>query len=111
MRASQTTYILERDLAAQAAWSCIVFGPGMRLGVIDHIGKELEEIRKEPSNLMEWIDVVILAFDGALRAGHSPHEVIAAYHEKMARNRSRKWPDWRGLPTDQAIEHIRTEDA
>ena len=95
-------------LARQRAFSERTFGPGSRtFGVLDHIRKELREIEDKPSDLSEWIDVVILALDGAWRAGHSPEEIVAALVAKQAKNESRQWPDWRGQPTDKAIEHVR----
>lgn len=77
-------------------------------GVIDHIRKELVEI-EEGSDENEWIDVIILAFDGALRDGWTPEQIITGYHSKMAINKARKWPDWRTAEPGKAIEHIRDE--
>ena len=92
-------------LATQRAWSQQTFGPGPRTkGVMDHIRKEFLEIEEDPT---EWIDVIVLAFDGALRADMSPAEIIARLKDKMQVNFKRSWPDWRTAPEDQAIEHIR----
>lgn len=79
-------------------------------GVVDHIRKELVEIEDSPGDLEEWIDVVILALDGAWREGHSPSAIIAGLEAKQVKNEVRKWPDWRMLPTDKAIEHDRSGD-
>jgi hypothetical protein len=99
-------------LRRQRAWSERTFGPGARTaGVLDHIRKELIKIESEPTDTSEWIDVVILALDGAWRAGASPEQIIAALQAKQAKNESRVWPDWRTAPADQAIEHDRTHDA
>ena len=96
-------------LARQAAWSEKTFGPGARAkGVVDHIRKELLEIEADPGDLKEWIDVAILALDGAWRSGASPDEIIAALTAKQAKNEARKWPDWRTMPADKAIEHDRS---
>lgn len=98
-------------LARQRAWSEETFGPGTRTkGVIDHIRKELTEIESDPSDVEEWIDVVILALDGAWRAGFTPLQIIAALETKQTRNESRNWPDWRTASPDHAIEHVRTEE-
>jgi hypothetical protein len=92
----------------QRDWSLHTFGPGARTaGVLDHIRKELKEIEAEPTSLEEWIDVAILAFDGAWRAGHTPEKIAAAWLAKQGKNESRKWPDWRTVSPDQAIEHVR----
>lgn len=95
-------------LQRQRAFSERTFGPGARsAGVVDHIRKELREIEADPADLNEWIDVVILALDGAWRAGYSCEEVVAALVAKQTKNEAREWPDWRTVPADQAIEHVR----
>jgi len=97
-------------LARQREFSERAFGPGSRLhGVLDHIRKELAEVEAEPSDLGEWVDVVILALDGAWRAGHEPQAIIDAIKAKQARNEARTWPDWRTAAPDKAIEHVRTD--
>lgn len=106
---SNDTFNFLQHLTDQKAFSENTFGPGIRTaGVVDHIRKELIEIEKNPSDLIEWIDVILLACDGAWRAGHSPQEIIDALKFKFAKNRNRKWPDWRTAPPDKAIEHDRT---
>jgi hypothetical protein len=95
-------------LERQREWSSRTFGPGRRTqGVIDHIRKELAEIEDDPTDLYEWVDVLILAFDGAWRAGHESHEIIDAIKQKQLRNELRTWPDWRNASEDEAIEHVR----
>jgi hypothetical protein len=79
--------------------------------VVQHIRKELTEIEAQPTDLSEWIDVAILALDGAWRAGHSPEDIIAALVAKQAKNEARAWPDWRERSEDVAIEHDRTSEA
>jgi len=100
--------INEAHIERQRAWSLATFGPGSRLlGVTDHIRKELDEVVECDGDLSEWVDVIILALDGAWRSGAEPHEIIAAVKAKQARNEARTWPDWRTAPADRAIEHVR----
>lgn len=95
-------------LHAQREWSTETFGPGSRLaGVLAHIRKELKEVEAAPEDVEEWIDVVILAFDGAWRAGHDPEAIVTALLAKYAKNRARDWPDWRTADPDAPIEHVR----
>ena len=102
---------LAQHLQRQHDWSEKTFGPGTRTkGVIDHIRKELLEIEAEPNDLSEWIDVVILALDGAWRAGFTPKQIVAALEAKQAKNMAREWPDWRTASPDTAIEHVRKKD-
>jgi Protein of unknown function (DUF550) len=102
---------LHSHLARQADWSGRTFGPGSRAkGVVDHIRKELAEIEANPGDLKEWIDVAILALDGAWRSGASPSEIIAALVAKQAKNEARNWPDWRTADPNKAIEHDRSSD-
>lgn len=99
--------VIDADyLAHQREWSAATFGPGGRpKGVIDHIEKELGEVREDPTDLGEWADIIILAFDGAWRAGHEPQAILDAVAAKQARNERRVWPDWRTADPDKAIEH------
>lgn len=103
-------FYLTDYIERQRAWSEATFGPGYRLhGLLDHIRKELDEIEAKPDDVEEWIDVIILALDGAWRAGHSPNEIANALIKKQAKNILRKWPDWRTADPDKAIEHVEEE--
>ncbi|HCF6444821.1 DUF550 domain-containing protein [Pseudomonas aeruginosa] len=102
---------LDLHLERQRRFSERTFGPGSRAaGVVDHIRKELREIEENPGDLVEWIDVVILALDGAWRTGATPAQIIDALVAKQTKNESRSWPDWRTVPADKAIEHDRTDE-
>ncbi|MBB3752499.1 hypothetical protein FHT44_005011 [Mycolicibacterium sp. BK634] len=95
-------------LQRQRDFSLKTFGPGQRTdGVLDHIAKELEEIRQDPTDVSEWVDVIILAFDGAWRAGWDNQQIIDAIHAKQLKNEAREWPDWRTQDPNKAIEHVR----
>lgn len=95
-------------LRRQKLFSERTFGPGPRAaGLIDHIRKELVEVEADPNNLTEWIDIVTLALDGALRAGYRPEQIANQLDRTLARNEQRRWPDWRTVPLDKAIEHDR----
>lgn len=113
IRALDSGTAIDADyLAHQRDFSQRTFGPGKRTrGVCDHIRKELDEIAADPDDAFEWIDIVILGLDGALRAGLEPQQVIDAIRAKQARNEARAWPDWREFSEDEAIEHVRTGDA
>ncbi|WP_198086635.1 dATP/dGTP pyrophosphohydrolase domain-containing protein [Variovorax sp. E3] len=103
---------LVAHLNRQREFSAITFGPGVRTaGVVDHIRKELAEIEGEPFDVREWIDVVLLAFDGAWRTGATPEQIVHALVERQTRNESRTWPDWRTADLNKAIEHDRSGEA
>lgn len=98
-------------LEAQIAFSEKTFGPprGSK-GVIDHIKKELKEIEENPEDLEEWVDLMILSFDGAWREGYSPEEMMLGLWKKLKINsEQRVWPDWRTCVPGKAIEHIQGE--
>lgn len=100
------TMDLEQHLLRQRAFSRATFGPGARTqGVLDHIRKELVEVEKSPDDLEEWVDLILLALDGAWRAGHEPYEICMEIEAKQGRNELRTWPDWRTADPDKAIEH------
>lgn len=111
-------------LHRQAAFSKATFGPGSRTeGVLKHIEEEIGEVRSAKTHderIKEWSDIVILAFDGLTRelqygkdsnyAG-LPFSAIGeeawwAVVRKQEKNELRDWPDWRGKPEDQPINHI-----
>jgi len=86
-------------------WSLAAFGEGKHTeGLLRHIEKECIEVRKVPSDLFEWIDIVILAIDGAWREGYTPEQIASALMEKQNINKAREWPK---MVADQPTEHIR----
>jgi len=88
----------EKDFSANA------FGNQSNLGIIKHIRKEMLEVEDSPEDVFEWVDIILLAIDGALRAGYSSVEVAIALEEKLSINEAREWgPIVEGEP----IEHIR----
>jgi hypothetical protein len=102
------TYDLVSHLRRQRAFSEKTFGPGDRSrGCIDHIRKELAEVEADPSDLVEWVDIILLACDGAWRQGYSPGDIATALRDKLAENEARDWPDWRTAEPGKAIEHVR----
>lgn len=103
---------LVAHLYRQRAFSRETFGPGQRTqGVLDHIRKELIEIEASPADLGEWVDVILLALDGAWRAGFDPARIALAIATKQIRNEGRRWPDWRTAEPGKAIEHVREPQA
>lgn len=92
----QEDFHLQDHLRQQAAWSEKTFGPGARV--------------ESGGALNEWVDVIILGFDGAWRSGATPEQIVAAIVAKQAKNEARKWPDWRTAPLGKAIEHDRSAE-
>ena len=83
---------LNEYLDRQIEFSRKTFGDGKRTEPIcRHIEKEVNEVRAYPEDIMEWVDVIILAFDGAWRAGYTPEEISAALKVKQRINMERKW--------------------
>lgn len=108
---NRAAFDLVAHLERQREFSLRTFGPGTRSsGVVDHIRKELAEIEAKPLDLSEWVDVTLLALDGAWRAGYSPEEICAAIAAKQAKNEARTWPDWRTVEPGKAIEHDRSRE-
>lgn len=111
-------------LEAKGKWSYQTFGPGARSkGVIAHLRKELEELERDPMDLMEWVDVFMLATDGFWRAYvekhggfadgepigrhivRAAHEFISLILEKHIINTERQWPA--STSQDEPVEHVR----
>lgn len=108
---------MKAHMLRQMAFSRGTFGPGeRRQGIIEHIRKELIEIEESDGSHEEWVDVVILALDGLWRSlqtypGGLHDEVadmvVGVIREKQSKNEMRTWPDWRTIPEDRPIEHVR----
>jgi hypothetical protein len=105
-------FSLEAYIGHQITWSSATFGTTPRTnGLCDHIEKELKEIKAAPHDLSEWVDVAILALDGAWRAGFTPAQIVAALMAKQAKNIAREWPPLAEQDPDKAAEHDRSKDA
>ncbi len=113
------TYDFMAHLIRQIVFSRATFGPGARTdGVLDHITKEIVEVRNSNGDPSEWVDLVILSLDGLTRSIGSNGAIdfnadeIAAHaiqmiRQKQAKNERRNWPDWRSAEPGKAIEHER----
>lgn len=92
-------------------WRCRVFGPGPRTEQhVGHIRLELREIEEDPTSLEEWVDVLLIAFGGAMGTGATPAEVIEAVKAKMAKNIARQWPDYRDQKPGEILQHDRSAE-
>ena len=109
---------MKQHLVRQMVWSKATFGPGERTeGVLDHIGKEIEEVKKANGESSKWVDLVILSLDGLTRrlwavGNNRTADEIAEIacnmiRGKQGRNELRDWPDWRTADPNKAIEHER----
>jgi len=93
-------------LNRQRRWSRETFPHQTWGSNLAHMEKEVVEVRKSPSDVEEWADVVILAFGGAMAAGHTPHDICVALQRKQTKNMNRKW----GKPdTDGVSYHVKAE--
>lgn len=103
---------MEAHIERQREWSGRTFGTTPRAaGIVAHIRKELLEIEAAPHDLGEWIDVVILALDGAWRTGATPGDIIGALVAKQTANEARTWPPLSEQSEDKATEHDRSDEA
>lgn len=101
------TFDLVAYLKRQEVFSDKTFGPGeLTDGILDHIREELKEIEEDPDDIYEWVDLLILAFDGARRRGFTAEQIAASINLKQNINERRDWPDWRTHPPDKAFHHI-----
>jgi len=100
---------LESSLWGQIRnWSEATFGSGKRtIGLIEHIREELKEVEEKPEDLIEWVDVILLAFDGYWRNGGKPEELMSVVEKKFKENQNRKWLP--PAPDDQPNFHVKTK--
>lgn len=99
---------LQKLLEDQIEWSMKTFGPAYRTeGILRHIEKELQEIRENPDDLSEYIDVIILAMDAFWRRGGMPDELEEAIARKQEINRGRTY---NVAAEDEPSEHVMEEE-
>lgn len=97
-------------LQESQSWSRNTFGPptmGSYKGILAHIEEEVEEVRKDPFDTEEWMDIVILGLDGAFRSGATPEKICQTLLKKLIKNQARQWPDWRTAEPGKPINHIK----
>lgn len=114
---------LTQFLRTQITWSTKTFGHGRRTeGICKHIEKELAEVRANPGDVREWIDIAILALDGAWRCVWYPATLLNRYNSTNAKDlagyvsaalEDKSRENWfeRNWPApgsqDEAVEHVR----
>lgn len=95
---------LEILLAAKREWSLEQFGEGLRTDeILRHVLKEVEEIRAEPTDLVESVDLALLAMDLFWRGGGKPEEFLTMLWAKFRINVGRKWV----MGPDGHAEHVK----
>ncbi|MGC3961307.1 MAG: DUF550 domain-containing protein [Verrucomicrobiota bacterium] len=101
-----SAFAFQSYVSKQQEWSARTFGDGPRTkGITAHIRKELEEVEAAPHDLEEWIDVMILALDGAWRCGGTPQTIAAMLEQKQAKNFGRTYP--KPLSQDHPSFHVK----
>lgn len=88
-------------------WSERTFGTKPRTeGLLKHLRRECDEIAKDPADVQEWVDALILSFDALLNLGKSPEHICALLCAKQSLNAQRSWPK----PTEgEPTEHVRED--
>lgn len=95
-------------LADIMGWQDETFGPHQSLGgVVDHAMKEMREIKADPTDALEWIDLMTLCVSALRLMGKTADQAVATWIQKLAVLKARDWPDWRKADPDKAIEHVR----
>lgn len=71
--------------------------------ITKHLESEIEEIRRDPSDAMEYADAMMLIFDCASFNNIRASDILSAMCKKLEINKKRKW----GEPNaDGYVEHI-----
>lgn len=95
---------------AHSEWSQATFGTDQErgpVGSLKHLAKEVQEVLADPTDIIEFADLLFLVFDSTRRAGFTPEQLIEAANAKLAVNKSRQWQK----PTsDEPVEHVRATD-
>lgn len=93
----------------QAEWSRKTFGTDQErgpLGPLKHLAKEVQEVLNDPTDSMEYADLLFLVFDAARRSGLTYRGLLDLCFKKLEINKSREWQ--KPTSPDEAVEHVRT---
>ena len=75
-----------------AKWSDSVWGENRPPnGTVNHLVEEAAELAENPTDIMEYVDVIMLAVDGLRQAGFDFAEFTDAAIKKLAINKAREW--------------------
>ena len=87
-----TPWDVFKMLTDWAAWSDSVWGEGRSpAGAINHLAQEVDELRSSPQNIMEHVDVIMLAMESLRLAGFDVAELVDAAAKKLEINKQREW--------------------
>jgi hypothetical protein len=88
---------------ALSKWTSVQFPSRTTSSILNHLKKEIEEIRAEPSDVLEYADVLMLLSDAASYNEISMSEVFKKAFEKLETNKARVW----GEVNDEGfVEHV-----
>ncbi len=100
---------LGRYATEKMVWSKRTFGEGARTrGLLEHLRDEVNEVEKDPYDLTEWIDIMMLAIDGYWRHGGKNYRLMNDLWKKFEICKMRVYPTPVG-PEDMS-QHIRGVD-
>jgi|GEM_PF-5127111 predicted house-cleaning noncanonical NTP pyrophosphatase (MazG superfamily) len=88
----------------QGAWSDVVMKGQPIKAKIRHLMREVREMLKDPKDLVEHADVLLLLLDINRLCGFTADQLMLAASAKLAVNKARKWnpPD-----KDGCITHVK----
>lgn len=93
-----------------AKWSQETFGRDNErdcFGPLEHLKKEIEEVKQNPADVTEWADMFLLYLDGLRRAGIAFPMLLEVARRKHEHNKTRKWNK---AENGKPSEHVRDDD-
>lgn len=98
-------------MESHAKWSQETFGSDDErdcFGPLEHLKKEIEEVKQNPADITEWADMFLLYLDGLRRAGIGFPMMLEVARRKHEHNKTRKWNK---AENGKPSEHVREDDA
>lgn len=78
-------------------------------GVISHVDEEVVEIKADPTDRKEWLDLMTLGVSAFRRLGDTPESLAEAWRGRLEVLKGRTYPDWRTADPDKHINHVRCD--
>lgn len=92
---------LQHDLKT---WTEKTFPKRTFSSILRHLESEIKELEKQPTDIMEFADCLMLLIDAASFQSIHLSDIITATREKLEINKKRKW----GRPNAEGyVEHLK----
>lgn len=91
----QTAFIenlsLQKLEDVRSKWAAKTFPSATTQSALHHLKEEIKEVEADPTDVMEYADMLMLVMEAARLSGFSADDILKAFAQKHEINKSRIW--------------------